>query len=199
MARIRSVHPDICTDDVLAGASDGAERLFVRLWTHLDDEGRCVDNPLLLKGALFPLNVTWTPASIDLYVDELVDLGLLFRYEVDRRRYLTVKRSWKTWQKPRHPTPSKLPAPPDQVFTADRRNPPEADGGTSQGEELEVELERRGDGRGEEGESEGEPEQTAPPLRAVDNPSPAAISYAAKALELGRRFAGSPLPQENTA
>ena len=56
MARIRSVKPELCTSETMAEVSAEAERTFVRLWTHCDDEGRCKDNPKLLKAALFPLH-----------------------------------------------------------------------------------------------------------------------------------------------
>lgn len=160
MARIRSVHPDICTDEALVNASAAAERLYVRLWTHLDDDGRCVDNALLLKAALFPIHQHVTAKHIGGWVDELVSLGCLFRYEHAGRHYLTVKPDrWSVWQKPRRKVDSKLPAPAssdlvqrcaDNVGTrsdTDGQRPP---GGVGVG------VEGDGDGLGAEGESEGE-------------------------------------------
>src|SRR5262245_14354807 len=105
MARIRSVHPDICVDDVLAEVSARAERTFVRLWTHLDDEGRCVDNPKLVKAALYPLHDDMTAGEVDRDLEELVAHGLLLRYEVDGRKVIAAKnQAWHDRQKPKHPT-----------------------------------------------------------------------------------------------
>ncbi|HEV2928407.1 MAG TPA: hypothetical protein VGW74_06930 [Propionibacteriaceae bacterium] len=113
MARIRSVHPDICQDLVLCEVSARAERTFVRLWTHLDDEGRCVDHPKLIKAALYPLHDEMTAAEVDADIWELIEHGLLLRYEADGKKVVAAKpEAWKNRQKPKHPTPSKLPEPP---------------------------------------------------------------------------------------
>lgn len=114
MARIRSVHPDVCLDETLADASPRAERTFMRLWTHLDDEGRCIDNPKLIKAALYPLHDDMAAVDVDDDLTELASLGLIRRYQVAGRAVLCAKpEAWARYQKPRHPSPSKLPAPPD--------------------------------------------------------------------------------------
>lgn len=172
MARIRSVHPDICTDEVLAGLSGDVERCYVRLWTHLDDEGRCVDNPLLIKAALFPL-VEWIEAGdVDLWLSALAAAGLIRRYEVNGRRYLTTKpEAWARWQKPRRKVDSKLPPPPDVMPCADivgttpdnRAQRPTGGGDVGVGGD--------GGGLGEEGESEGEGARPNGHPQAVSNPT----------------------------
>lgn len=112
MARIRSVHPELCIDDALALTSAPAERTFVRLWPHLDDEGRAVDNALLLKAALYPLHLDVTTEDLEHDLTELASRGLITRYEVDGKRYLAAKPdAWSRYQKPRHKIASKLPAP----------------------------------------------------------------------------------------
>jgi hypothetical protein len=124
VARIRSVHPDICTDETLAGVTAHAERTFVRLWTHCDDEGRCVDNAKLIKAALYPLHDEMTAAQVDHDLNELASKGLIWRYQSDGKSLISAKPSaWRHWQKPKHPQPSKLPAPPD-----DYTPPPEPTG-----------------------------------------------------------------------
>lgn len=129
--RIRSVHPDLCVDDTLAGVSAEAERTFCRLWTHLDDDGRCLDNPKLLKAALYPLHDGVTAESIDGELAELERSGVLLRYESDGKRYLSAKpAAWGRYQKPRHPQPSKYPAPPKPSRPARQsRRTPTADSG----------------------------------------------------------------------
>lgn len=110
MARIRSVKPELCTSETMAEVSAEAERTFVRLWTHCDDEGRCKDNPKLLKAALFPLHDDVTVADVDAHLWELSDLGLIVRYSVAGDPFLHVP-SWHDHQKPQKRQPSKLPAP----------------------------------------------------------------------------------------
>lgn len=129
MSRIRSVHPELCTDDTLAEISAEAERTFVRLMPHLDDDGRAVDNPRLLKAALYPLHDDVTAADVDRWLWELARHGLILRYMHPSGRYLSAKPdSWSRWQKPRWRYESKFPAPdaPESVEMPDpsdvRRN-----------------------------------------------------------------------------
>jgi hypothetical protein len=90
--------------------SASGERTFVRLWTHCDDQGRCIDNPRLIKAALYPLHDDMTATRVDEDLDELARADLLVRYEVDGKRYLAVQ-SFSEYQKPKYPTESKLPDP----------------------------------------------------------------------------------------
>lgn len=130
MARIRSVHPDICLDETLAEVSARAERTFVRLWTHLDDEGRCKDNVRLLKAALYPLHDDMTTSEVEADLIELADAGLIWRYEVDGVALICTKpSSWGDRQKPRHPMPSKFGAPPEG-FTPRGGGSPDPSGNT---------------------------------------------------------------------
>lgn len=129
MPRIRSVHPEVCSDEALAEVSAYAERTFVRLWTHLDDEGRALDNPKLLASTLYPLHDDMSADELDDDLTELCAAGLVQRYDANGKRYLSAKPdAWRRFQKPRHPTPSKYPPPPEDYAppTAVRRNAPAA-------------------------------------------------------------------------
>lgn len=131
MARIRSVHPEICVDETLPEVSAHAERTFVRLWTHCDDEGRCIDNARLIKAALYPLHDDMTPEQVDHDLKELAHHGLIWRYEAEGKRLLCAKPGpWSNWQKPKHPQGSKLPGPPDGYTPPPEppRNDPERSG-----------------------------------------------------------------------
>lgn len=147
MPRIRSVHPDICNDDTLAEVSAYAERTWVRLWTHLDDKGRGSDNPKLWAGLLYPLHDDVTPDRIERDLAELEACGLILRYVVDGKKWLCSKpAAWAKYQKPQHPTPSKIPGPQEALTSNSGAPHPGVGGG------VEVES----SGLGEEGESEGE-------------------------------------------
>lgn len=169
MPRIRSVHPDLCDDETLAEVSAYAERTWIRLWTHLDDKGRGVDNPKLWKGKLYPLHDDVTSERVERDLAELTACGLLIRYEVAGKRYLCAKPStWAKYQRPQHPTPSKLPEP-----SVDLMSPHVGGVGSGVGEES--------SGQGGEGESEGEGRPGKPP---VDNPEhPLAKRAALRAVE----------------
>lgn len=131
MPRIRSIHPDACDSEKLSQVSDGAERTYWRLLTQSDDDGRGRDNPQLLASKLYPVDESKTADVIDAQLWELVDAGLLVRYESDGKRYYEVH-DFTDWQKPRHPQPSKHPAASDCTVlpkpyvhvTAERGKPP---------------------------------------------------------------------------
>ena len=114
MARIRSVKPELCSSETMAGVSAEVERTFVRLWTHCDDEGRAKDHPKLLKAQLFPLHDDVTAADVDRHLDDLVRAGCIVRYRVDGERFLCIP-SWANHQRPQKPQTSKIPS----VETAD--------------------------------------------------------------------------------
>lgn len=120
MARIRSIHPDACDSEKLAGLSADAERLFWRLQTHCDDEGRCEDNTRLIWARCMPLVDRWDATKVDRCLMEMAEAGLLIRYSVGGRSYLQVEQ-WERFQHPQKPKPSELPDPSlaDQVPVRD--------------------------------------------------------------------------------
>lgn len=122
MPRIRSIHPDLHRDKTLAALDASAERTFVRLWCHLDDEGRGEDDPLLLKSDLYPRHANVTVEDVQHDLDQLEMVGLIIRYEVDGERYLCCKPdTWSNYQRPQKKQESKLPAP-DQATTRPLRD-----------------------------------------------------------------------------
>lgn len=114
MPRIRSVHPDLHRDKTLALCSASAERTFVRLWCHLDDEGRGEDDLDLLKADLYPRHRDMDTDAIDRDLGELERLGLVIRYEHQGTRYLSCKpETWARYQRPQKKQDSLLPPPPE--------------------------------------------------------------------------------------
>lgn len=109
MARIRSIHPEACDSEKLADLSDAAERLFWRLQTHCDDEGRCDDDPRIIRARCATL-LDWTNDTVDGLLDEMAAVGLIVRYEVAGRRYLEVQQ-WPRFQSPQRPTKGARPGP----------------------------------------------------------------------------------------
>lgn len=107
MARIRSIHPEACDSEKLAELSDGAERLYWRLQTHCDDEGRCDDDPRIIRARCATL-LDWSTREVDALIDEMADLGLVVRYEVRGRRYIEVTQ-WGRFQHPQRPTKGARP------------------------------------------------------------------------------------------
>ncbi|MFE9432391.1 hypothetical protein ACFYNA_15535 [Streptomyces sp. NPDC006640] len=109
MPRIRSIKPDFFTSLTVADLSYEQRLTFIGLWTHVDDEGRCVDDARLIKAAIWPLDDR-TAADIEGDLGGLSESSLIIRYTLNRKRYLAV-RGWAEHQKINRPTASKLPAP----------------------------------------------------------------------------------------
>lgn len=154
MARIRSIHPDACDSEKLAACSAEAERTFWRLLTHLDDEGRAEDRPRLLAAKLFPLLDEKDADAVTADLNELCAVGLMVRYVSSGKPYMVVP-TFRDWQKPRHPTPSRLPG----LEQADPPSP--ADCGTTT-------ADRRRTHAGEEGRGEGVGEGAATGIAAAE-------------------------------
>lgn len=108
MAKIRSISPNACESHRLGAITDPAERLYWRLQTHCDDQGRAVDDPRVIWGACCIQIAGWDDQLVDELLAELHDVGLIHRYQVDGRRYLEVTQ-FTRFQHPKRPVASKLP------------------------------------------------------------------------------------------
>lgn len=91
MARIRSIKPEFFGSLDVAVLSLEARLTFIGLWTHVDDDGRCIDDARLLKAAIWPLDRDVTEDDVDRVVAELAKRGRVVRYRVDDRQYLQVQ------------------------------------------------------------------------------------------------------------
>lgn len=151
MARIRSIKPEFATSLAIADLSHLARLHFILLWTYADDEGRGVDDPRLLKAALWPLDESVSLLQVDELQAELCAHGRIRRYESGGRCYFEVV-NWAEHQKPQHPRKSTLPPSgeasrkphedaPDQLEVVHEDVPPQDDpsgtGGEGRGGELE--------------------------------------------------------------
>ena len=116
MARIRSIKPDFFTSEAIASLPLSARLTFIGLWTHCDDNGVCLDNPVLINAAVWPLDYGAAPEELTRRTrDDLAHLwqhGLIVRYARDRKRYLFVA-GWDEHQKVSHPSKSRFPRPGD--------------------------------------------------------------------------------------
>lgn len=69
-----------------------AERFFTRLIMKADDFGRYLGNYKLLRSTLFPLHDSVSDSNIEKWLTECVTSGLVFRYEVEGKNYIEIKR-----------------------------------------------------------------------------------------------------------
>lgn len=109
MARIRTIKPEFFTSLTIADLTPEQRLTFIGLWTHVDDEGRCVDDARLIKAAVWPLDDR-TAADVETDLRALSESSLITRYIVKQRPFMAVT-NWAEHQKINRPTPSKHPAP----------------------------------------------------------------------------------------
>lgn len=100
MARMRTVHPGLATDEELVSCTIPARFLFVLLGTEADDYGCFEWKPLRLKMRLFPAD---NSVHIEPLLDELLKVEKLLRYEVDGKSYGAI-RNFCQYQNPKSPS-----------------------------------------------------------------------------------------------
>lgn len=105
MPRIRSVKPELWSDEDITDVSRDARLLFIGLWNFADDEGRLYDKPRQIHTNVFPRDNDVEVAPL---LDELVSVGLVQRWERPDGRIVLIIRNFKVHQKPQHPTPSRI-------------------------------------------------------------------------------------------
>jgi hypothetical protein len=117
MARIRTIKPDFFTSLPVAELAVEARLTFIGLWTHCDDEGRCIDDARLIKAALWPLDDR-TSQDVEGDLEALSERSLILRYVVDGRRFIAV-RGWREHQRINRATLSHYPAPNGLLTSSD--------------------------------------------------------------------------------
>lgn len=164
MARIRTIKPDFFTSLTIADLTPEQRLTFIGLWTHVDDEGRCVDDPRLIKAAIWPLDDR-TAADIEIDLKALTESSLITRYILNRKRYLAVT-NWFEHQRINRPTESKLPAP-EEGEKPDPEPPTcnDSDSSTPHGGLTEDSRQER---KGKEGNREGKGRGSVPVQEAVE-------------------------------
>ncbi len=148
MARIRSVHPGLFTDEAFVQLDAQAQILLIGLWTQADDNGVFEWKPRTLKMRLLPAS----RVDVEAVLAKLERGDFIRRIEVGGRGFGLV-RNFGRYQKPKKPS-YVHPLPPearDYVVSRAPVSPPveNPDGGAG-------EFDPPGEGRGEKGsEAEG--------------------------------------------
>ena len=108
MARIRSVHPSLFTDEAWVSCGPLARILYIGLWTDADDQGLFEWKPLQIKMRLLPGDAGDVPGMLA----ELEGAGLICSYDVGGKRYGAIAnfRKFQRPQKPNaiHPLPENI-------------------------------------------------------------------------------------------
>ena len=103
MARIRSVHPSLFTDDDFMELSSEAALLLIGLWTEAYDDGVFAWKPNGIKARILPAkNVEVAELLL-----ELVENGFLKRFEHGGKPYGAI-RNFRKFQRPKKPNSSEV-------------------------------------------------------------------------------------------
>jgi hypothetical protein len=98
MARIRSVHPGLFTDEAFVSLSDAAQIFYIGLWTEADDQGVFEWKPITLRMRLRPAK----DGSVEALLVELEGANCIKSYDCEGRKY-GVLRNFGRFQRPRKP------------------------------------------------------------------------------------------------
>lgn len=98
MARIRSVHPGLFTDEAFAALSCDAQIFLVGLWTESDDQGVFEWKPVTLRMRLRPTK----DGAVEGILSELMEANCVAIYEIDGRK-LGAIRNFRKFQRPKSP------------------------------------------------------------------------------------------------
>lgn len=99
MARIRSIHPGLASDEAFMSMTMAAKAAWSVLWTECDDHGVFEWKPIVLKARIFPAdNVDF--AAI---LAEYQSLGCVERRDIGGKSFGYIKNFCK-YQRPKHPS-----------------------------------------------------------------------------------------------
>ncbi|MET8557105.1 hypothetical protein ABZV64_19415 [Streptomyces sp. NPDC004959] len=113
MARIRTVKPELWTNERVATCSASSVLTYIGLFTQADDFGRHRDNAAIIAGVLWPLRAEHTPVHVEDDLTQLAEAGLICRYTgCDGRSYLHIT-GWREHQKIDRPSQSRTPVCPE--------------------------------------------------------------------------------------
>ena len=98
MARIRSVHPSLFTDEAWVSCTPFARLLYIGLWTDADDQGLFEWKPLQIKMRLLPGDTSDAAALLE----ELINTDLVRRFETGGKTYGAIGK-FRKYQRPKKP------------------------------------------------------------------------------------------------
>lgn len=101
MARIRSIHPGLWTDEAFMSLSAHGRLLLMGIWTEAFDDGVFEWKPLTLKARIFPVD----DVDVTNLLDQLLDFGVIGRDETHPKKPGLI-RNFQKFQRPKKPNNS---------------------------------------------------------------------------------------------
>ena len=99
MARIRSIHPGLWTDEDFVSMSMEARILYIGIWSESDDQGAFAWKPRTLKARILPGDNVDAVALLQ----EMIDVGLV-RQSEDEGSPIGLLKNFCKWQRPKKPS-----------------------------------------------------------------------------------------------
>ena len=99
MARIRSVHPGLASDEAYMSMSMAAKAAWPLLWTESDDHGVFEWKPIVLKARIFPAD----NVDFEKLLDEYLKLGCIITAMMEGKQYGIIRNFCK-FQRPQKPS-----------------------------------------------------------------------------------------------
>lgn len=112
MARGRIIDKNISTSKKVAKVTDKSALLYTWLISHTDDFGSMDGDAFVIKAKVVPMRLNWTLEDVETSIVELVQIGLLIKYEVEQETFVRVINfdSFQTFRTDR-PRRAEYPAP----------------------------------------------------------------------------------------
>lgn len=155
MARRRLIDPAMWQSGHFKRLGLRQRLLWIGVVTLADDEGKLKGESAVLRAGIFPFDDGVSAKVIEEDLQTLQKEGLIERYTVSGDLYIRIGK-WTKYQKPSHPSPSKIPDPPVVKNSGGIPEPlPNRSGGPP--DQSSLEKERSGLGERRIGEVLGEP------------------------------------------
>jgi hypothetical protein len=106
MARKRMLSPEMFSSESVTALPFEARWTWAGLLCYLDDTGRGKDSARAVRGSVYSTEPEVTVEQVAGHLDLIVGNGSLCRYSCCGEQFHAP--SWGAWQKPQHPTPTRL-------------------------------------------------------------------------------------------
>ncbi len=121
MPRRRMIDPEFWSDELIGNFKRDVRLFYIGLWNFSDDEGRFRAKTGLLKGQIFPYDADIKQKHIENFLKVLENSNRIVLYSHNGQSFGCVCK-FKEHQTISHPTPSKIPPPPEQGIPEKFRN-----------------------------------------------------------------------------
>lgn len=142
MARRRLIDPSMWQSGHFKRLGLRQRLLWIGVVTLADDEGKLKGEAAVIRAGIFPFDDGVSAKVVEEDLQTLQKEGLIERYTVSGDLYIRIGK-WAKYQKPSHPSPSKIPDPPPVKNSGGIPEPlPNCSGAPPDQVSLEVEKER---------------------------------------------------------